>query len=307
MSVGVELLAFFVLTVVALLLLNRWLIGRATHALDQAAEELVRRSPGDLKPIETENPPRELVPLLRAINCLFARVGQAMATERTFSTNAAHELRTPLAAVRIQAQVAERARSSSGTHEALEQLGVCVDRASRMVDQLLMLARVGSSPIAASTMSLVDMDRLVGQVVAELGPMFAQHKIGIETRLEPAKVFGLEFALASMVRNLLENAARYTPDGGVVRVETLQEGRSTCIVVEDSGPGISVEERERVFEPFYRIPTEGVEGCGIGLSIVRSVVGVHHGQIRLAEAVLGGLRVTVRLPSDGVVNSRLSS
>jgi two-component system sensor histidine kinase QseC len=137
---GRELAAGFIVTVITLLAVKMWMLRRATHALDQAATQLVNRSPGDLQPIVADNPPSELVPMLKAINCLFARFKSAMEAEHAFSAKAAHELRTPLAAVRIQAQVADRASETGGAHEALQQLGVCVERASRMIDQLLTLA-----------------------------------------------------------------------------------------------------------------------------------------------------------------------
>ena len=151
-----------------------WMLRRATQALDQAANQLVNRSPGDLQPIVADNPPSELVPMLKAINCLFARFGARMEVEHAFSANAAHELRTPLAAVRIQAQVADRARATGGAHEALQQLGVCVERASRMIDQLLTLARFESMPIAPTSMVLVQLDRIVEQALNDLRPMLVQ-------------------------------------------------------------------------------------------------------------------------------------
>jgi signal transduction histidine kinase len=296
-TVGRELAVGFIITILALLAIKVWLLGRATSALDQAAKQLVNRSPADLEPIVADNPPSELIPLLKAINCLFGRVGHALEAERNFSATAAHELRTPLAAVRVQAQVADRARTAGGTHEALQQLGVCVERAGRMIDQMLTLARFESVPIAPGSLVLVHLDKIVAQVLSELRPMIAERKINLEVRGEPAIFCGLEFGLASLVRNLVENAVRYTPDSGVVRIETWQESRATYVAVEDSGPGIAPDERERVFEPFYRIPMDGVEGCGIGLSIVRSVVRLHSGQISLSESALGGLRVVVQFHS----------
>ena len=293
---GRALAVGFIVTVLVLLAVKMWMLRRATQALDQAANQLVNRSPGDLQPIVADNPPSELVPLLKAINCLFTRFRSAMEAEHAFSAKAAHELRTPLAAVRIQAQVADRASETGGAHEALQQLGVCVERASRMIDQLLTLARFESMPVAPTSMALVRIDRIVELALNEVRPMLVQRTIDLEVRVEPATVRGLEFGLVSLVRNLLENALRYTPNAGIVRVESWQEGPATYIVVEDSGPGIAPEERGRVFEPFYRIGTDGGDGYGIGLAIVRSVERVHGGEISLSESALGGLRVVVRLP-----------
>ncbi len=307
-TVGPQLAVGFIITILALLMIKVWLLGRATSALDQAANQLVNRSPADLEPIVADNPPRELIPLLDAINCLFTRTRRALEAERNFSAHAAHELRTPLAAVRVQAQVADRARSAGGTHEALQQLGVCVERASRMIDQMLTLARFESLPTAWGSLVYVHLDQIVAQVLSDLRPLLAERKINLELRVEPAIVRGLELGLASLLRNLVENAARYTPDHGTVRVETWQDGPATYIAVEDSGPGIPTAERERVFEPFYRLATDGVEGCGIGLSIVRSVVRIHGAQINLSDSALGGLRVVVRFLQsiEAVGNARSS-
>jgi len=301
---GRALAVGFIVTVLVLLAVKMWMLRRATQALDQAANQLVNRSPGDLQPIVADNPPSELVPLLKAINCLFARFRSAMEAEHAFSAKAAHELRTPLAAVRIQAQVADRASETGGAHEALQQLGVCVERASRMIDQLLTLARFESMPVAPTSMALVRIDRIVELALNEVRPMLVQRTIDLEVRVEPATVRGLEFGLVSLVRNLLENALRYTPNAGIVRVESWQEGPATYIVVEDSGPGIAPEERGRVFEPFYRIGTDGGDGYGIGLAIVRSVERVHGGEISLSESALGGLRVVVRLPGVDAPSAR---
>ena len=156
-------------------------------------------------------------------------------------------------------------------------------------------------------MTVVRLDRIVEQALNDLRPMLVQRTIDLESRVEPATVRGLEFGLASLVRNLVENALRYTPNAGIVRVETWQEGLATYIVVEDSGPGISPDQRERVFEPFFRIATDGAEGYGIGLSIVRSVVRVHGGEISLSESALGGLRAVVRFSSVDAVSARSSA
>ncbi|HQR22486.1 MAG TPA: ATP-binding protein [Burkholderiaceae bacterium] len=296
-TVGGEMLLLFLLSVTGLVAVNRWLFGRATTALEQTAGQLLNRSPGDLAPVIADDPPRELVPLLMAINGLFVSVGRAFEAEHHFTSHAAHELRTPLAAVRIQAQVAERAHSAGGTQEALQQLGLCIDRASRMIDQLLTLARVESMPIQPRSLVVVRMDRLAAQVLEDLRPFFEQRAIRLEVELEPAAVRGLEFALSALVRNLVENALRYTPAGGVVRIESWEQSGASCIAVDDSGSGIPPDQRERVFEPFYRIAGDDVEGCGIGLSIVRSVVRVHGGRITLSDSALGGLRVAVRFDS----------
>lgn len=298
-AIGGELAILFIVSILALVAASQWLFSRVTRVLDQAAGQLLHRSPDDLRPIVAENPPRELVPMLAAVNGLFASVERAIETEHHFTSHAAHELRTPLAAVRIQAQVAGRAPSAVGAQEALQQLGVCIDRASRMIDQLLTLARVESMPIQPQSLVVARMEQMAARALEEIRPICAEREIRIETQLEPAAVRGLEFALASLVRNLVENAVRYTPDGGTVRIETWEQGAAACIAVDDSGPGIPPDQREQVFEPFYRIASDDADGCGIGLSIVRSVVRVHGGKVTLAESSLGGLRIAVRFDRAG--------
>jgi signal transduction histidine kinase len=273
------------------------MFGHATRALDQSAQQLVDRSANDLRPIRTEDPPSELVPLLQSINSLFSRFGKTLDSERHFTSAAAHELRTPLAAVRIQAQVAERARSQKEAREALRGLGTCVERASRMIDQLLTLARVESMAPDGSAFAPVRMDLLARQVVADLSHMLGAAEVEIDLRLAPATISAIESAVAALIRNLVDNAIRYTPRGGRIAVSTAAGEGRVVLTVQDSGPGIPEAERPRVFERFYRLAGSNTEGCGVGLSIVQCVAEVHLARIDLATAELGGLRVSVEFPS----------
>jgi signal transduction histidine kinase len=289
------LLVFFVVSTVVLVLVNRWMFGRATRALDQSAQQLLERSADDLRPIAADDPPRELAPLLDSINKLFGRFERALDNERHFTAAAAHELRTPLAAVRVQAQVAERARSPDERRRALADLGVCVDRAARLIDQLLTLARI-ESPAASVARRRLRVDEVAAHVVEDLAPLLQARALNVELDLQPCEATCFEFGLASMLRNLVDNAARYTPPGGRLRVACGRGAESTFLTVEDSGPGIPVTERDRVFERFYRSPDTTVDGCGIGLSIVRGVVQAHAARIELSESGLGGLRACVHFP-----------
>ncbi len=291
--VGESLAGTFLVSIFGLLLLNRWMVGRATRAIDQSAAQMLNRSPADLRPIVADDPPRELAPMLDRINALFGRMSLALESERNFSATAAHELRTPLAALRVLAQVADRAHSAKGTREALQQLGLCVDRASHMVDQLLTLARIEHTPLEVGSMCRIRLDQVASQVVADLQPVLEERGTEIDLRLASAELMSLEFAVAALVRNLVENAARYSPRAGKVCVETGTRGHDCFIAVEDSGPGIPACERERVFDPFYRLDNNGIDGCGVGLSIVRSVVRVHQARVVLSESKLGGLRAEV--------------
>lgn len=286
------LVVFFAGSTLLLVLLNWWMFSRATRALDQSARQLLDRSAEDLRPIAVLNPPRELTPLLDSINRLFGRFERTLDSERRFTASAAHELRTPLAAVRVQAQVAQRARSPAELRQALEDLGVCVERASRMIDQLVTLARVENESTQRSMVPL-RVDTVAQAVVNDLRPLLHARKLQVQLDLRPCRITGIEFGVAVLLRNLVDNAARYSPPEGKLLVETGEIDGECCAAVEDSGPGIPLEERERVFTRFYRPANAAVDGCGVGLSIVRSVVRAHGARIDLSDSRLGGLRAAV--------------
>jgi signal transduction histidine kinase len=283
------------LATVPLLLLVTWLtFRRATRAVSESAQQIVRRSSTDLRPIEVNSPPQELTPLLKSTNELLVRLENALDAERRLTAAAAHELRTPLAAVKMQAQVAMRARTREELVNALGDLTLCVDRAGRMLDQLLTLAKLEAmnDPLAESCE--VSLDAVAAGVLHDLTPLLKKRRLRVTTRLAPARVLGVEFGIAALMRNLIDNAARHSPQGSFVTVETGEDERSTFVMVRDTGPGIPVEEREHVFERFYRLPGTKSEGSGIGLSIVRTVLDLHHADIHLCDAEEGGLCACVR-------------
>jgi len=287
------LVIFFAASTVLLAALNWWMFSRATRALDQSARQLIERSAEDLRPIAVEDPPRELAPLLESINGLFYRFERTLDSERHFTVAAAHELRTPLAAVRVQAQVAERARTAPEMREALGALGVCIERASRMIDQLLTLARVENES-SLRAFAPLRVDSIAEYVMRDLRPLIEERRLTVRTDLRPCPVPGAEFAVAVMLRNLVDNAARYSPVEGRVFIETGEIDGEYCAAVEDSGPGIPPEERERVFTRFYRLANTAVDGCGVGLSIVMSVARAHGARVDLSHSSrLGGLRAAV--------------
>jgi signal transduction histidine kinase len=292
------LLAMFAGTLPLLLGMNWWMFRRATRSLDESARQLVDRSPRDLRPIVVDAPPRELQPLIGSMNALFERFESALAAEQRLTSAAAHELRTPLAAVKVQAQVAARARNREEAARALGDLAASIDRAARMVDQLLTLARLDSLAASPTQHTTLRLDQITALVIDELAPLIEQQGLTLERVLAPAAVDGMEFGVAVLVRNLIDNAARYTPRGGKLRVATGQRGEHAYAEIDDSGPGIPPSERKRVFERFYRLPSSNVDGCGIGLSIVRTVARVHRARITLDDsALLGGLRVVVAFPA----------
>jgi two-component system sensor histidine kinase QseC len=274
-------------------------VGQGLAPLQRAAREVQARDPGNLTALREKGAPAEVRPLLSALNALFARLEEAFQAERRFTADAAHELRTPLAALRTQAQVALRATDDAGRRRALDQVIAGVDRATQLVEQLLTLARVDpeTSPSGGAP---VDLDSVASEVLADMAP--AALVRGTELRLEAPRgeprARGDRAMLGILLRNLADNAIRYTPPGGSVRVATGGEDGRAWLEVEDNGPGIPPGERERVFQRFYRVLGSGESGCGLGLSIVRRIAELHGAQVELGDGAGGrGLRARVWFPA----------
>ncbi len=293
---GLAFLAIpLVLSLALLVGFSAWLIRRATRALGESAQEVTRRSPDDLRPLAVAHPPEELTAIIAAINALFARIESALSTERRFTSAAAHELRTPLAAIKIQAQVALLTRNDGDRRESLERLMQSIDGAAHMIDQLLTMSRIDGLIALRAQATRLQLDSVAAHVIDEMRPIAARREQRIEEQLAAADINGLEFGIAVLLRNLIDNAIRYSPPGAAIRVRTGVDDGRCFAMVEDSGPGIAPEQRKRVFERFIRLPNNmGADGCGIGLSVVQAVVEMHHAQIDLDRSQLGGLRATVR-------------
>jgi two-component system OmpR family sensor kinase len=276
------------------------LVGHALKPLEQIAAAIRRRAPSSLDPLPAAGLPDEALPMVTELNALLRRQREAMEAQKRFTEDAAHELRSPLTALQLQIQLAERASTPEELREALDALRSGAKRASHLVEQMLTMARL--EPEAAHEAAAdVALEALAAGVVAELEPL-AEAK-GVELRLErvaPARVIGQAQALHTLVRNLVDNAIRYTPAGGRVTLEvrTQEGGSGAALEVKDTGPGIPAGERERAFDRFYRLPGAGAQGSGLGLAIVKQIADAHRAQIELSEADHGaGLRVTVRFPT----------
>jgi signal transduction histidine kinase len=233
--------------------------------------------------------------LIAALNALFDRLRTSLEQERRFTADAAHELRTPLAAVKTQAQVALGATGEDERSRALGNVVAGTDRATRLVEQLLVLARLDPQKVLPHGQT-VDLHELARQGVAELAPAAAAK--GVEVSLaagDAAPVAGDAVLLAVLLRNLLDNAVRYTPAGGEVEVSVRRTTGGVSLAVVDNGPGIPEAERGRVFERFHRVLGSGEEGSGLGLSIVRRIADLHRASVSLDAGPGGrGLRVEVR-------------
>lgn len=275
-----------------------WLsVGRGLRPLDGIGAALIKRSPGVMDPLPDRGLPREIRPLVRALNDLLRRLEQAMGAQRQFVADAAHELRTPLTAVQVQLQLLERAADRGDREGALTDLKAGVQRAIHLVQQLLALARVEPDGQAEPFQPL-SLDDLVRMVVSEYAALALDKDIDLGIgRAERVSLQGAREGLRVLVGNLADNAIRYTPPGGRVDLAIYPERDWAVVQVTDTGPGIPPAERERVFDRFYRKPGSAGQGSGLGLAIAKGIVDRHRGVITLDDGPGGaGLTVTVRLP-----------
>jgi len=293
---------------IAALVLGVWLVvSPALRPLVGIVGEIKHRDPHDLKPLPVEPAPREVVPLIDALNSLFLRLQRAIETERAFTGDAAHELRTPLAGLRVQAQVALRATTDEDRRRALRQIIVGVDRASHLVEQLLLLSRLDNNEVLDHP-EAVDLQGIAAQTRQDLTSFSSERRVEVHlTQTEPTPVLGDPAYLGVLLRNLLDNAIRYSPEGGEVWVELAGTPRAVTLRVSDSGPGIPSPRREDAFRRFRRLAEAGQVGSGLGLSIVQKIAELHRAEVSLAEPPGGGLRVEVRFPRGAQFDSPRSA
>lgn len=272
-------------------------VGRGLRPLDAVAQAVTMRTAVALDPLPEGRAPAEIQPLVQALNDLLARLKRALEAQREFIADAAHELRTPLAALTLQVQLAERAGDAAARAEAFAELKGGLQRATHSVQQLLTLARQepggGERPLTA-----VNLAELVAQVIADHLPLAEARQIdlGAAPAAGASFVNGEADALRILVSNLVSNALRYTLPEGKVDVTTGDDGSGPFIEVCDSGPGIPPEDRERVFDRFYRRAQTNEPGSGLGLAIVKTVAERHRARVLLDDASLGGLRARVEFP-----------
>jgi two-component system OmpR family sensor kinase len=301
-SLSFRMLLPVVLFIPALAVLIGWVLRRALAPLNDTSQGVARRDATRLEPLSTEGVPSELVPLIDQINALMTRLAASLASQRRFVADAAHELRSPVAALALQAQLAERAGDAEGRAAAFADLQHAITRARRLVQQLLVLARLepGESPEPTAP---VDLAALAREVVGNAAIEADANDIDLGADApEPAFVTGGREALRSLLANLVDNALRYAPRGTEVTVGVRPGAAAVELTVVDHGPGVSATDRERVFERFHRIAGDATQGSGLGLAIAKAVVEVHRGSIILEDAGddadRPGLLVRVRLPAS---------
>lgn len=276
-------------------------VRRGLASLDRLQHAIEQRSHRDLSTVPIEDSPREVQPLLRAMNDLLQRVRANIDQQQRFTADASHQLRTPLAGLQTQAEMALRESDPARIRHALEWIQAGTVRLSHLVSQLLALARVEPGSGREAVWQSLDLVPLARETTAEwvAAGLERQIDLGFEATQASARISGNEVMLREMLSNLVDNAIRYTPVHGKVTVTVAVEAGCVKLSVEDSGAGIPASERERVFERFHRLPESAGNGCGLGLAIVREIALAHHAQIRIDDGQDGaGTCITICLPCE---------
>ena len=276
------------------------LVMRAMRPVAAAAESLQQRREDDHAPLPLEGLPDEITPLMRALNRHLEAAAERLSRERGFTALAAHELRTPLAALRMQVQVALRQTDPAARERQLHAAMASVDRSDHLVDQLLTLARIDQ--IGALQHEPVDLPALLARVADELAPQRVRRQVDVVLDGAPCSVSGWRFGLSVLVRNLVANALEHAPAGTSVQLSWRVDAGVVELLVDDAGPGIASEDHVRVFQRFVRLErpdgsgdTSAIPGVGLGLAIVRAVADAHGARVALDRSPAGGLRVRVWL------------
>ncbi len=295
---GVMLPQFVILPLAVLLV---WLaLARGIMPLNDLQQRIRRRESHDLSPLNERDVPEEVSPLVEAINDLLTRLGRSISVQKQFLADAAHQLKTPLAGLRTQAELAQREidageRDPQALKKSLQQIALSSQRATRMVNQLLSMARAEDVSQALSYQRL-NLTRIATEAVQDFVPRALEKRIDLGFEgpgAHPRNPHGLSLRgqpvlLRELVRNLVDNALHYTPEGGVVTVRVVDDpfGQVVVLQIEDSGPGIPAPERDKVFQPFYRALGTNVDGSGLGLAIVKEIAQQHRAELTLEEANL---------------------
>lgn len=269
-------------------------VKRGLEPLARLSEEIKARSAGDLRPIDAAGAPQETRPLVGALNGLLEEVSAASRSQQRFLANAAHQLRTPLAGLQAHTELALAQPMPDACRTQLEQVHRATMRTGRLANQLLALAR--TEPGARSATAAVDLKGIVGGEADAWLRQSLTRDIDLGFELDPAPVQGDALLLREALSNLVHNAIEYSNRGGRVTVRTGRRNGHAFLEVEDDGPGIAAEERERVLERFYRVPGTPGTGSGLGLAIVREIAASHAASLFVAEGTAGGCRVGITFP-----------
>ena len=273
-------------------------IDRGLRPLAALQKEISSRSHRDLSALPEQNAPGEVRALVRAMNDLLARLAAALSAQQRFIADAAHQLRTPLAGIKTQTELALRQKDPAEINQTLLQLNTATEQTTHLVNQLLTLARAEPGANRVHALQLLDLNALVRDATTEWVPRALARNIDLGfDGASPATIEADTFLIKEMLGNLLDNAIRYTQTGGRVTVRVAAAEDHALLEVEDNGPGIPAAEREQVFERFHRVLGTGAEGCGLGLAIVREIAQGHNAETRLTAGPHGaGTRVSVVFP-----------
>jgi signal transduction histidine kinase len=281
-----------------------WIVIRASlRSVDRIQTIIQARHSLDLEPLPNTNLPCEIQPLVDSFNRLLAQLSAALEGERRFIADAAHELRTPLAALTAHAELALNARDGRSEREALLKLMAVVKRSSRLSEQLLDLARIDSRPETSGPQP-IDPHELVLVVARDFEVMASKKQQTLSIQVEPCTMDGYVDELGILVRNLIDNALRYAGEGGRIEISCKNAtaaggGNEVRLMVADDGPGVAAEERERIFDRFYRVAGSSERGSGIGLSLVSRIAQLHGASIQVSEGIGGrGFALIVSFPSQ---------
>jgi two-component system sensor histidine kinase TctE len=276
---GVILPQFIILPIV--LALVWFALARGLSPLAELQQRIRARRPDDLSPIDATQVPEEISPLVGSLNDMLARLSQTIDMQKRFIADAAHQMKTPLAGMRMQSELALRQVDADEIHRSLEQLAKSSESATRLVNQLLALARAENQPHTGMAFEQVDLDVLARDTVQDWvqASFTCEIDLGFEAAGAPVVIEGNALMLRELLSNLIDNALRYTPAGGSVTVRVRLDAQQAILEVEDTGPGIAPSERGHVFERFYRILGSSASGSGLGLAIVREIAQQHGAEV----------------------------
>ncbi|MCY1205835.1 Adaptive-response sensory-kinase SasA [compost metagenome] len=279
-----------------LMLVVWWVVSLSLAPVARVRRQVASRQADDLSPVSEENLPEEVRPLVQELNLLFGRVRHAFDAQKHFVADAAHELRSPLAALKLQVQGLQRAPDDAARTLAVSRLSAGIDRATRLVEQMLALARHEASVAAGAKPETVDLTEVARLAISDAVAAAQARRIdiGVAQSDAGATVSGQPEALRMLLRNLIDNAVKYTPEGGRVDIGLVKRADAVELRVDDSGPGLPEAERARVLDRFYRSGEPQAPGSGLGLAIVKSIADLHGATVALDKsASLGGLCVRV--------------
>ncbi|MBE0436040.1 MAG: sensor histidine kinase N-terminal domain-containing protein [Methylomicrobium sp.] len=277
-----------------------WIIvGRSLKPVNRLARQLAKREANYLKPLSTRRLPIEIIPVVESLNTLFIQLEKAFENERRFTADASHELKTPLAGLLTQAQVAIKTTDDGVRQQALSRIEQAVKRMTGLVQQLLTFSRIESDP-SYLTKQPIKLSNEIIQIIAEMEPEAHKKQItmGFDNDTD-SLVMVNSLLITILIRNIVDNAIKYTPIGGKILISLTAQANRPCLCVEDSGPGIPAEQLENAYQRFYRCveTANHTQGSGLGLSMVKRIAVLHHAELQMNKSRFGGLSIALLFPA----------